>query len=151
MTNCLIYYSCALIIYLFGKFVGFWKCKSIIDTDCFYSNSLNRITRPANNSWIFCSSLKTFAIWFTWWSLDNDLNNIYMSPCFFVLLTRLNLQVNYRDILWLQSFLPAFKVKLRNRIFVILFHCQKETKTHQSCQLCRFHQKSPSFDRFLLL
>ena len=30
-------------LYHFGKFVGFWKCKSIIDTDFFYSNLLNNL------------------------------------------------------------------------------------------------------------
>ena len=81
--------------------------------------------------------VKIFALWLVkWWWWSNNL--------------KLNWQVNCFDSFQLQSFFYyLLKLSNNNRLFVILFHCQKGKNTHWTIQPSRCHRESPSFDRFL--
>ena len=73
------------------------------------------ITMLTNNSSIFLYFVKIFVLWLVkWWWWNNNLNNIHVSPFFFVFLVRLNWQVYCRDNFQLLSFLPSSKQPFYN-------------------------------------
>ena len=64
------------LFFLFGNFLIFWKCKSMIYNKIFYKNYVNK------NSWVqkwflyFFQFPKIFTLWFFKWWWSNNLNNV---------------------------------------------------------------------------
>ena len=100
VRNCCIAHS--FICTFLGNFKSFWKW--------FTPSFLIITTMLTNNSSIFLQLVKIFVFWLVkWWWWNNNLNNIYVSPFFFVFLVRFNWKVYCWDSFQLPSFLPGSK------------------------------------------